>query len=153
MSERINKLDRAALKFNQGSIIVLVSIAFILNAGWLIALVSVVLITGTIFPNAGLFKLIYFHIIKYTGIIKTKIVEEDNVPHLFAQGLGGVFLALSFILLEFTNQQLMGWSLSLIVLALAFINLTVNFCAGCFLYFQLGRLGIFLGKLSEKIHA
>lgn len=153
MSEKINKIDRSALKFNQGAIVLLTAFAFIFTINWLIALVAAVLVVGTIFPKAGLFKLIYFHIVKRFGIIKPKIVEEDNTPHLFAQGMGGVFLSISFFMLEFANQQFIGWTLSLIVLVLAFVNLALNFCVGCFLYFQLSKLGVFPRKLSEKQHA
>ena len=134
-----NILDRSSIKFNQGAIVVLVSIAFIFNLNWLVVLVSVVMLIGTLFPNAGLFKLIYLHVFKPLEIIKPDVVNEDNTPHLFAQGLGGVVLAVSFVLLNFTEQQLAGWLLSIIVMALAFINLSTNFCAGCFLYFQLNK--------------
>jgi len=136
-----NKLDRNALKFNQGAIVTLTAAAFLLQQPWLIAFVMAVLIIGTIFPGAGLFKLIYFHIIKPAGIIKPNIVIEDSSPHQFAQGLGGVFLMFSFIALEF-NLSILGWGLSLIVLLLALVNLTVNFCLGCYIYFQLNKVGI-----------
>ena len=152
MSEA-NKLDRSALKFNQGAIVLLTSIAFVFNISWLVLFVATVLIVGTLFPKAGFFKLIYFHVTKQHGIIKPDIVEEDNVPHLFAQGMGGIFLTLSFLLLEFTNLQFSGWILSVIVIVLAFVNLALNFCAGCFIYFQLGKLGIFSGRISEKQNA
>jgi hypothetical protein len=36
----------------------------------------------------------------------------------------------------------LGWTLDLIVFALSSINLFVGFCAGCFVYYHLGRLGI-----------
>jgi len=153
MHEKINRLDRSSLKFNQGAIVFLVSMAFVFNINWLVAFVSLVMLAGTVLPKAGLFKLIYFSILKPLGIIKPKIVEEDNTPHLFAQSFGGLFLALSFLFLNFTNQQFTGWLLSIIVVALAFINLTTNFCAGCFIYFQLNKLGIFSNKQTRKQHA
>jgi uncharacterized membrane protein len=34
-----------------------------------------------------------------------------------------------------------GWVLVWIVIALASLNLFVGFCAGCFVYYQLNRLG------------
>ena len=151
-----NILDRSSLKFNQGAIVVLVSIAFIFNLHWLVALVSLVMLVGTMLPNAGLFKLIYLHIFKPLGLIKPDVVKEDNTPHLFAQGMGGVVLAASFLFLNFTQQQLAGWILSIIVIALAFINLSTNFCAGCFIYFQLNKLFRNTGfhhKYSEKQNA
>ena len=152
MSEA-NKLDRSALKFNQGAIVLLTSIAFVFNISWLVAFVAFVLLFGTLFPKAGLFKLIYLHVARPFGIMKPNIVGEDNTPHLFAQGMGGIFLTLSFLLLEFTNLQFFGWTLSIIIIVLAFVNIALNFCAGCFIYFQLGKLGVFSGKISEKQNA
>ena len=149
MNNQINKLDRSALKFNQGSIVVLTAIAFLFSLPWLVAFTAAVMLAGTIFPKAGLFKLIYKHIAKPLGIIKPDIVEEDNLPHQFAQGLGGVFLVISFIALKATLLVL-GWTLALIVLALAFINLAVNFCVGCFIYFQLNKSGLFRTKPESR---
>ena len=146
------KLDRSSIKFNQGAIVVILSIAFLFNLNWLVAFVSIIMLIGTFIPKAGLFKLMYFHIFKPLGIIKPRIVMESNTPHLFAQGMGGVVLAVAFSLLFFANQIFAGWLLSLVVVALAFINLTTNFCAGCFIYFQLNKIGIFSGQ-SGKQHA
>jgi|SRR3990172_10922509 len=139
---REEKLDRSSLKFNQGAIVVLVSLAFLFDLNWLVSLVSLIMLTGTFFPKAGLFKLTYFYIVKPLGIIKPQIVNDSNTPHLFAQGLGGVVLVISFLLLNFTDQYFIGWLLSIIVVALAFINLTINFCVGCFIYYQLSKLRI-----------
>jgi hypothetical protein len=145
------KLDRSSIKFNQGAIVILVSVAFLLNLYWLVALVSLVMLIGTLFPKAGLFKLTYLYIFKPLGIIKTHIVKESNAPHLFAQGMGGVVLVIAYLLLNFTDQNFIGWFISLLVVALAFINLTTNFCAGCFIYYQLNKIGIFSGY-SRKQH-
>ena len=145
MNYKNSKLDRSAIKFNQGSIVVLTAIAFLLNIPLIVAFTSLVMLIGTIFPKAGLFKLVYKYIAKPAGIIKPNIVEEDNSPHQFAQGLGGIFLAVSFIALT-AKLVILGWILAFIVLVLAFINLTINFCAGCFIYFQLYKLGILKSK-------
>jgi hypothetical protein len=145
------KLDRSSIKFNQGAIVVLVSFAFLLNLNWLVALVSIVMLIGTVFPKAGLFKLTYFYTFRPLGIIKPHIVKESNTPHLFAQGMGGVVLAIAFLLLDFVDQNFVGWFLSMVVVALAFINLTTNFCAGCFIYYQLNKFGIF-SDYSRKQH-
>jgi Domain of unknown function (DUF4395) len=145
MKNEIMKLDKSAIKFNQGSIVIFTALAFLLNIPLIIVFTSLVMSIGTIFPKASLFKLIYKHIAKPAGLIKPNLVEEDNSPHQFAQGLGGVFLVVSFIALT-AKMFVLGWTLALIVLVLAFINLTVNFCAGCFIYFQLYKLGILKSK-------
>ncbi len=137
------KIDKSALRFNQGAIVILVSIAFLFNLNWLVALVSLVMLAGTLLPKAGLFKLTYLYVAKPLRIIKPQIVKESNTPHLFAQGLGGVVLALAFLLLNFIDQSFLGWLLSIVVVVLAFINLTANFCVGCYIYYQLTKIGIF----------
>ena len=142
MSMQQNIIDRKALKFNQASIVFWVAIAFLFNIPLLIAFVSAVMIIGTIFPGAGLFKLVYKHLIKPLKFLKPEIVTQSNSPHLFAQGMGGIFLGISFMLILLTGLQLAGWIISLLVLTLAFVNIAFNFCAGCFLYFQLSKLGI-----------
>ena len=145
------KIDRSALKFNQGAIVILVSVAFLFNLSWLVALVALVMLLGTAFPKAGLFKLAYLYIAKPLRIIKRQIVNESNTPHLFAQGLGGIFLVVAFLFLNFTDLSFLGWFLSIVVVALAFINLTVNFCVGCYIYYQLTKIGIFSNS-PEKQH-
>ncbi|MCB0049376.1 MAG: DUF4395 family protein, partial [Caldilinea sp.] len=42
------KVDQNALKFNQASIILLLVLAFILNAAWLVAFVAAVMLVGTL---------------------------------------------------------------------------------------------------------
>ena len=138
----MGKVDRTALRFNQFCIVFFTALAFIFNLKWLIAATAAVMLAGTIFPKAGLFKLFYKNIIAKTGILKPVISNEDNKPHLFAQGLGGVFLTLGYAFLTFFNAVLLGWILSLIVLTLALVNLTFNFCMGCFLYYQIHKFDL-----------
>ncbi len=140
MNQIIEKIDKTSLKFNQACIVLFTSLAFLLNTAWIAALVGIVLLLDTLIPGTGLFKLLYKNIIKPLKLLKPDIIEESSSPHRFAQGLGGSFLLLSFILVQYTGLIFIGWALSFIVIALAFINLTLDFCAGCFIYFQLQKL-------------
>ena len=136
-----NRVDQTALRFNQASIIALLVLAFLLDAAWLVALVAVVMLVGTFVPQAGLFKLFYARVLKPAGLLKPKVVEDDPAPHLFAQGLGGVFLVLSTLAL-WGGLAVVGWGLAGMVVVLAAINLFLNFCLGCFIYFQFARRGV-----------
>ena len=145
--ENINeKIDKSSLKFNQGCIVVFTGMAFLLNNYWLVVFVGIVLLMDTLFPGTGLFKLFYKHIVKPLKILNPDISFESRTPHQFAQGLGGIFLLLSFILLKFLGSVFFGWAISFIVIALAFVNLTLDFCAGCFIYFQIQKI-----KLSASL--
>ncbi len=140
-------VDHTALKFNQASIIGLGLLAFIFNQPWLVAFVAVVLIIGTLYPPASLFKLIYSRLLKPAGLLKPHPVQDEQAPHLFAQGLGGIFLALAVIGF-LAGAPILGWALTFLVVALAAINLFLGFCLGCFIFYQLARRGIRL-QLSQ----
>ncbi|MCA9973034.1 MAG: DUF4395 family protein, partial [Anaerolineales bacterium] len=59
----------------------------------------------------------------------------------FAQGFGGVVVALAVVAL-LAGQAAVGWTLAWVVVGLAMLNLFLGFCAGCFIYYQLNRLGM-----------
>ena len=151
MSPHRTVVDRTALKFNQSSIVSLIVLAFILKLEWLVAVVGLVLIVGTLFPAAGAFKLIYSHLFRRFRILRPDIVEEDNTQHLFAQGLGGFFLGFASISFVGFDQIVVGWSLAFLVAALALLNLTTNFCLGCFLYLRLRRISFHLKTFADRI--
>ena len=138
-------VDHSALKVNQTGIIATVLIAFFGSFASpiflvLIPILAAVLIVGTIKPELAPFKQFYFKVLKPGGIVKATPVQDRPEPHNFAQGLGGVFLAVSSLLLiPFTAA---GLALALLVAVLAFVNLAFGYCVGCQIYFQLGRAGL-----------
>ncbi len=134
-------VDHSALKTNQASIILLLVAGFVLGSVLLVALVAAVMIVGTAFPKAGLFKLLYEKVLKPARLVKPDVREESPRPHLFAQGLGGAVLVLALAAL-LLGAPVVGWALIWLVVALAALNLFGGFCLGCFVYYQLGRRGV-----------
>jgi hypothetical protein len=141
MSAEPTVVDLNALKFNQLSIITLVLLGFIFNQPLLPAFVAVVLLAGSFYRPIGLFKLLYRYVAVPLNLLKPKISEESPAPHAFAQLLGGVFLTIGSVLL-FNGFAVAGWIFAWIVVLLAAANVVFGFCAGCFVYFQLGKLGV-----------
>ena len=138
MNEQIRKVDHSALRVNQAAIITLLIIAFVLNAPWLAAVVSAIMLVGTALGGPG-FKWIYTGLLKPRGIVKPDVIEDNPQPHVFAQGMGGTVLLIAlagFVL----GSPIAGWALTWLVVALAALNLFVGFCAGCFVYYWLVRL-------------
>lgn len=135
------KVDTTALKFNQASIIVLTLLGFVLDQPYLVLFVGLVMAVGTLFPQAALFKQIYLTLLKPNGILRANVIDDDPAPHQFAQGVGALFLLASTIAL-ILNAPGLGWALAWIVIVLAAVNLFLNFCAGCFMYYQLDRAGL-----------
>jgi len=148
----LTTVDHSALKVNQAGIVTTVLVAF---AGsyffrpllFLIPLLAVVLLLGTFAPQLALFKQLYFQVLKPRGIVKPRPVQDRPEPHNFAQGLGGVFLAVSSVLLILgfsisTVFTAAGLALALLVAVLAFVNLAFGYCLGCQIYYQLGKRGL-----------
>ncbi len=138
-------VDHSALKVNQTGIVATVLVAFIGSAFFkaalvLIPLLAVVLLLGTFAPQLALFKQLYFKVLKPSGIVKPRPVQDRPEPHNFAQGLGGVFLAVSSVFL--LPLAVVGLAIALLVAVLAFINLAFGYCVGCQIYYQLGRAGL-----------
>lgn len=137
----VKKVDATALKFNQASLIALTLLGFLLDQPYLALFVGLVLALGTVWPQAALFKLVYLKLLKPYNILQPNFVEEDPVPHQFAQGVGALVLLASSALLAF-DRVFLGWSLVWLVIILAAFNLFFNFCAGCFIFYHLDRVGL-----------
>jgi hypothetical protein len=135
------RVDHTALKFNQASIITLNLLGFVFNLPALVTFAALAMLVGTAFPAAALFQQIYFRILRPRGWLRPWVLTDNPEPHRFAQGLGGIFLALGAAAL-FTGYATIGWVLTWLVIVLAALNLFFGFCAGCFVYYQLSRLGV-----------
>ena len=138
-------VDHSALKVNQTGIIATVLVAFIGSAIFrpllvLIPLLSLVLLLGTFAPQLALFKQIYFKVLKPRGIVKPRPVQDRPEPHNFAQGMGGVVLAIASVFL--LPLPVVGLALALLVAVLAFVNVAFGYCLGCQIYYRLGRAGL-----------
>ena len=152
MSTALQTVDHSALKVNQTGIIVTVLVAVIGSAFvgpliLLIPLLAIVLLLGTFVPRLALFKQLYFQVLKPSGIVKPRPVQDRPEPHNFAQGLGGVFLAVATALLYLATPtygaiSILGFAVALLVAVLAFVNLAFGYCLGCQIYYQLGKRGL-----------
>jgi hypothetical protein len=138
-------VDHSALKVNQTGIVTTVLVAFIGSAFFrpalvLIPLLAIVLLVGTFAPQLALFKQFYFKVLKPRGIVKPRPVQDRPEPHNFAQGMGGVVLAIASVSL--LPLPVAGLALALLVAVLAFVNVAFGYCLGCQIYYQLGKRGL-----------
>ncbi len=138
----IPRVDTHLLKVSQAWVVALTAVAFVVQVRWLVAIAAVLLAISAIVPAASPFRLFYRYVVVPTKLLRPRIVEDDPAPHRFAQAVGATFLVASTLCLYALPQTpVVGWGLDLLVFALATLNLTVGFCAGCFVYYQLGRFG------------
>ena len=133
-------VDHAALRTNQAFIIGLLVIAFVFDAVFLVSFVAIVMAIGTIWPKAGLFKIVYQRALK-GRVLAPDVIADNPQPHRFSQGFGAVVLGLALILFV-AGAQVAAWIVVGVVVALAALNLFLGFCAGCYLYYQLARANV-----------
>jgi hypothetical protein len=149
MAQQPMRVDKSALKTNQICIVALLFIAFLIgnNLGGqaLAAATALAMTIGVLVPEQGPFRLLYRRVLKPAGLLKPRVEPDDPRPHRFALALGAAFAWASFLAL-ISGLTVVGWALAWTVIILAFINLTVNFCAGCFIYYQLNKVGLLRGS-------
>jgi len=136
----LQKIDHAALKANQITIILLNILAFILNQPILAAFVAAVMGIGSLLKLPG-FILLYRYFYKPLGLLKPDILDDNPEPHRFSQILGFVFMTAGALAL-FLGANVLGWGLVWLVVALAALNAFGGFCVGCAVYYWLGRFKI-----------
>lgn len=137
------RLDASLLKFSQAWVVGLTALAFITQIRWLTLIAAACLLISAVAPQVGPFRLLYRYVARPLRLLRPRIVEDDPAPHRFAQGIGAAFLTASTLILFLAPGAAgLGWALDLIVFVLSLANLTVGFCAGCFVYYHLGRFGL-----------
>jgi hypothetical protein len=138
----VPRLDAHLSKFSMACTVILTAMAFVLNQPIIVLITALILGISALLPTFSPYRLFYRFILIPLHVLQPRIVEDDPSPHRFAQGTGMVFLLASTLVLYLSNAVLVGWGLDLIVFGLSSINLFVGFCAGCFVYYHLGRLGL-----------
>jgi hypothetical protein len=145
------RVDRNTLRTNQALIVGATVLAFVLGdevGRWIVLATGAVLAAGTLYAPLALFKQLHRRLLLPLGLLRADVRAEDPMPHQFAQGLGGVFLFAAAAAL-FAGATPLGWTLNWLVSALAFVNLTVQFCVGCFVYLQLDRVGLLPAAIAS----
>src|ERR1700719_5046026 len=138
--------DRSVLKVNQMILMVVIAAGSLVGwaysgAAWVLPVLAVMMLAAVASPALTLPRQLYIHVLRPSGIVRPRIVQEDPAPHRFAQLVGGVFLAAASIFV-ITGLLLVAWVLAWIVAALAFLNFAFNICVGCIMYAQLVRIGL-----------
>lgn len=141
MAETLPKVDLTGLRTGQALTIILLIVAFVINSWILVAFVAIAQLLGGLGVEFAPYRLIYQTIVKPSGIVKPNIKVDNPQPHRFAMLVGAIFNGVATIAL-LVSVPLIGWTLVWIVIALANLNFWLNFCLGCWMYYQLNRLGI-----------
>lgn len=134
------QVDHAEIKLGQIFTMLMSVTAFALSEPqWLIALGAIFLITGVFRPYSP-FVLIYRHIVRPLNIMHSDYRLDNIQPHAFGQIIGAVTVAIAVALLH-VGYNTMGWVIVWILISLTLMSY-LGWCIGCFMYYQLNRLGL-----------
>lgn len=134
------QVDHAEIKLGQILTMVMAIAAFALSdARWLIALGAIFLVTGTARPLSP-FVLLYRHVVRPLGIMHSDYRLDNIQPHAFGQIIGALTAALALALLH-SGHAIAGWAVVGILTGLTLVSY-LGWCIGCFMYYQLNRLGL-----------
>jgi molybdopterin converting factor small subunit len=135
------RVDQTGLKVGQLATIVLLLLAFVLNLWPVVLFVAVAQLLGGLDLPYAPYKLFYQHIVKPRGLAKPNLTADNPEPHRFAMLVGAGF-NFAAVLAILTGAAGLGWVLVWVVIALANLNYWLGFCLGCFVYYQLNKLGV-----------
>ncbi len=135
-----NQVDHAEIKMGQVLTIIISGIALALqNIIPLIILAGIFLLSGTV-RSMSPFSLLYRWIIKPLKIIKSDYRLDNIQPHKFGQLIGAITVVLALALIQF-GYTTAGWIIVGVLIALTAISYA-GWCVGCYMYYQLNRLGL-----------
>ncbi len=139
-SSRPQTVDQSDLRVNASLAVTVLVTAFVINRWELVAFQAAALFLTAVNPGLGPYIAFYRRILRPAGIIKPDIRVDNLGPHRFA-ALFGTAVASSAAWLLATGRSVAGWSLVWLLIFLAGANVA-GWCAGCFSYYMMNRLGL-----------
>ena len=144
-------VDHSAIKTGQLLSIAMLISALILNRWELVGILAVIFLMTALMNPLGPFVLVYRLFLKPIGAVKPDMRIDNIQPHLFGQAVGAASAAIAAFAL-YAGYAYAGWILVFVLIALTAISFK-GWCIGCFLYYQLNRLGLrgfFAHKPTDK---
>lgn len=145
-AEKLRVVDQTGLKTGQALTILLLLAAFVIGLPvgvGLVFIVAVAQLLGALDVPFGPYRLVYKVVVRRFNLAAPNLIQDNPEPHRFAMLVGAVFnFSATLLLLVGGGGITVGWVLVWIVIALANLNFWLNFCLGCWMYYQFNRLGV-----------
>jgi len=140
-AQSLRKVDHNGLKTGQALTILLLLLGFILDSWLFVGFVALAQLLGGLGLSFAPYRVIYQQIFKRFGLVKPHVIDDNPEPHRFSLLVGTLVNSTASVAL-LAGFSAVGWALVWIVIALASLNLFLNFCLGCWFYYQLNRYGL-----------
>ena len=130
-------IDQRAPRTLQTTVAIVTALAYLFDAPWLVALMALQLIVGLSFGRRLCLPCVFYFVVLQPRLGEGRI-EYSRLPR-FANILGMIFLSLASVLL-FAGFTAAGWTVTLMVTALASLSALSGICVGCEMYATWARL-------------
>lgn len=135
-----SQVDHAEIKTGQLLTMLIAATAFFMqDPRILIGLGAIFLITSTV-RSLSPFVLTYRFLVKPLNLMKSDYRLDNIQAHSFGQFVGAITAAIAVALLM-QGYDLAGWIVTGVLIGLTFISYA-GWCIGCFMYYQINRMGI-----------
>lgn len=135
-----HSVDHAAIKTGQISAIIVLLFAAGLDRWEPVAGLAVAFLVTALAWDFGPFVLLYRFVLKPLGLVQPDIRLDNLQPHRFGQAIGAISaMAAAAALIQ--GHATIGWALVGVLVILTAISFT-GWCIGCFIYYQMNRLGL-----------
>lgn len=146
-SDRLNTipndrwLDAKDIRTGQFLVVAMVVSAYVIDRWELVAFQCGLFILGTISPKAlDIYSWFYKGILKPLGILKPDMRIDNIEAYRFANMIGIVVSGTASYLI-YSGYPAVGWTMVWVMIILGSLAF-LGWCAGCFMYYMIQKLGI-----------
>lgn len=134
-------LDANEIRFGQFLVVTNVTTAYVLNRWELIAAQCCIFVLMVLSPKmTDVYKWIYHGFIKPIGLLKPDMRIDNIEAYRFANMIG-IFVSGTASYLLYSGYETIGWSIVWVMISLGSLAV-LGWCAGCFVYYMLQKMGI-----------
>ena len=133
-------VDQTELQVQRIFIVVFLLTAYFLDWWVLVALQAVILFITFLNPGYSPYIALYRNVLQRTGLIRPDRRLDNSEAHRFAAVIGALVSSCAAYLLS-TGRPSLGWGLVWLMIVLVSVA-CAGWCAGCFVYYILNRLGL-----------
>ena len=139
--EQPTLVDQQQIKFNMAATALILISGYLLNNWILVAIAIFCQFSGSLGLSISPYRLLYKYLMLPMGLVKPNPIPDNHAPHRFAAFIGGLFNVIGLYLI-IAGYDIAGWIFVGIVFVLSLLNLFLGFCAGCFMYYIMNKLGV-----------
>ena len=133
-------VDHAEIKMGQLLTIVFSGAALVLQSTVPLILLGLVFLLSGSVRAISPFTLLYRGVVRPLRLMRSDYRLDNIQPHKFGQLIGALTVVLAVGLIE-SGYAMAGWTVVVALILLTAISYA-GWCVGCFLYYQINRLGM-----------